>query len=123
MTIKTFKVFKHSTLGYRAVKVGFSWPGLFFSGIWLLVKRLWGHALVFLSLTLLLSFLEVSFEQEENTAGRVLIIWLEIGLYIFVGSKGNEWSAVNLEKRGFEFIETVEAETPSAAIARIAKEA
>lgn len=79
--------------------------------------------MVFLSLTLLLSFLEVSFEQEENTAGRVLIIWLEIGLYIFVGSKGNEWSAANLEKRGFEFIETVEAETPSAPIARIAKEA
>jgi len=103
------------------VKVGFSWPGLFFSGVWLLVKRLWGYAFAFLSLTLLLSFLEVSFEQEENMAGKVLIIWLEIGLYIFVGAKGNEWCATNLLKREFELMETVQAETPSAAIAKIAR--
>ena len=54
-------------------------------------------------------------------AGKVLIIWLEIGLYIFVGAKGNEWCATNLLKREFELMETVQAETPSAAIAKIAR--
>ncbi|MCJ7482497.1 MAG: DUF2628 domain-containing protein [Thermodesulfovibrionales bacterium] len=119
--IKTFKVFKHPTLGYQAVKVGFSWPGLFFSGIWLLLKQLWGYAFVFLSITLLLSFIEAGFEKEESIAGMVLVLWLEIGIYIFVGAKGNEWRAANLQKRGFELIDTVQAETPNAAIGKISK--
>jgi Protein of unknown function (DUF2628) len=103
------------------VKVGFSWQGLFFSGIWLLVKKLWRHAFVFLSLSLLLSFMEAGFEQEKSIAGMVLVLWLEIGLYIFVGVKGNQWWATNLQKRGFELIDTVQAETPSSAIEKIAR--
>ncbi len=117
---KTFKVFKHAIFGYLAVKVGFSWPGLFFSGIWLLLKRLWGYAIVFFLITLLLSFLEAGFEQEENIAGMVLVLWLQLGIYIFVGVKGNEWHENNLKKRGFELIETVQAENPAAAIGKIA---
>jgi len=101
--------------------VGFSWPGLFFSGIWLLVKKLWRHAFVFLSLSLLLSFMEAGFEQEKSIAGMVLVLWLELGIYIFVGAKGNEWRADNLQKRGFELIDTVQAETPNAAIGKISK--
>jgi len=114
--IKSFKVFKHPAFGYQAVKEGFSWPGLFFSGIWLLLKRLWGQALIFLSITLLLSFLEAGFERNENIGGMVLVLWLEIGIYIFVGVKGNDWYAANLQKRGFEFVDTVQAESPGAAI-------
>ncbi len=110
--IKPFKVFKHPTLGYQSVKIGFSWPGLFFSGIWLLTKKLWGYAFVFLSISIFLSFMEAAFEKEESLAGMVLVLWLEIGVYIFVGVKGNEWRAANLQKRGFELIDTVQAETP-----------
>jgi len=51
----------------------------------------------------------------------VLVLWLEIGIYIFVGAKGNEWCAANLQKRGFELIDTVQAETPSAAIGKFTK--
>jgi hypothetical protein len=99
--------------------VGFSWPGLFFSGIWLLLKQLWGYAFVFLSITLLLSFVEAGFEKEESIAGMVLVFWLEIGIYIFVGSKGNEWRSDNLQKRGFKLIDIVQAEIPSAAIRKV----
>jgi len=49
----------------------------------------------------------------------VLVLWLEIGIYIFAGAKGNEWRADNLLKRGFELIDTVQAETPNAAIGKI----
>lgn len=118
---KPFKVFKHPASGYQAVKVGFSWPGLFFSGIWLLLKRLWGHALIFLSITLVFSYIETGFEKEENVFGMVLILWLEIGLYIIVGVKGNEWYAESLQKREFELIGIVEAETPGAAIEKYIK--
>ncbi|KPK45006.1 MAG: hypothetical protein AMK74_04255 [Nitrospira bacterium SM23_35] len=119
--IKTFRVFQHPAFGYQAVKVGFSWPGLFFSGIWLLLKRLWGYALVFLSITIVLSFIETGFEKDQNITGIVLILWLEIGMYIFVGVRGNDWHAANLQKRGFELIDTVQAETPGAAIGKVAK--
>jgi len=119
--IKTFKIFRHPVIGYQAVKVGFSWPGLFFSGIWLLLKRLWWHALVFFLISFLLSFMETGFEKEENIAGMVLVLWLQIGMYIFVGVKGNEWSENNLRKRGFELLDTVQAETTVAAIGKITR--
>jgi hypothetical protein len=117
--IKTFKIFQHPVFGYQAVKVGFSWPGLFFSGIWLLLKRLWWHALVFFLISFLLSFMEAGFEQEENITGLVLVLWLQIGMYILVGVKGNEWNENGLRKRGFVLVDTVQAETPGAAIGKV----
>jgi hypothetical protein len=117
--IKTFKIYKHPVFGYQAVKVGFSWPGLFFSGIWLLLKRLWWYALAFFLISFVLSFMETGFEQQENIAGIVLVLWLQIGMYIFVGVKGNEWNEANLRKRGFDMVDTVQAETPHAAIGKV----
>jgi hypothetical protein len=117
--IKTFKIYKHPVFGYQAVKVGFSWPGLFFSGIWLLLKRLWWHALAFFLISFVLSFVETGFEQQDNIAGMVLVLWLQIGMYIFVGVKGNEWNEANLRKRGFDLVDTVQAETPGAAIGKV----
>lgn len=119
--IKTFQVFKHPMLGYQAVKVGFSWPGLFFSGIWLLLKKLWGYAFVFLIISVVLSFIEAGFEEQKSLSGMVLVLWLEIGVYIFVGVKGNEWCVRNLQKRGFQLVETLRAETPDEAIGKISK--
>jgi hypothetical protein len=44
VNMKTFKVFRHPTLGFQAVKEGFSWPGFFFGPIWAFAKKLWGYA-------------------------------------------------------------------------------
>lgn len=65
--------------------------------------------------------MEAGFEKEGNIAGMVLVLWLQIGLYIFVGVKGNEWCAANLQKRGFDLIDTVQAETPNTAIEKFTK--
>ncbi len=116
--MKTFKVFKHPTLGYRAVKVGFSWPGFLFSLIWLLIKKLWGHALIFISSIILLALIEMFF---DNTQTSVMVILLEFGVYIFVGINCNEWCVTNLQERGFELTNTLQAKTPDAAIGKIAK--
>jgi hypothetical protein len=43
------------------------------------------------------------------------------GLYIFVGFKGNEWRESNLQKRGFELVETLQAENLDAGIGKVAK--
>ena len=116
--MKTFKVFKHPALGYQAVKVGFSWPGFLFSVIWLLVKKLWGHALIVISSIVLLTLIELFF---DNTETSVMVLLLEFGVYIFVGFNGNEWRVTNLQAHGFELIDTLQAETPDAAIGKIIK--
>ena len=116
--MKTFKVFKHPELGYRAVKIGFSWPGFLFAVIWLLLKKLWGHTLIVVSSIILLTLIELFF---NNTQTSLMVILLEFGVYFFVGVNGNEWRAANLRERGFELIDTLQAETPAAAIGKIAK--
>jgi len=50
-----------------------------------------------------------------------MVLLLELGVYIFVGINGNEWYMTNLKQRGFEHIDTLQAETPDAAIRKIAK--
>lgn len=119
--MKTFKVFRHSTLGFQAVKVGFSWPGCLFSIIWAFVKKLWGHGFGLLGIIVLLALIEKAFENEKSDAGTLLMILIQLGVYIFVGFKGNEWRASNLQKRGFEVVDTVQAENPDAAIGKVAK--
>jgi Protein of unknown function (DUF2628) len=99
------------------VKVGFSWPGFLFAVIWLLIKKLWGHALIVISSIVLLSAIEMIF---DNTQTYVMVFLLELGVYIFVGINGNEWRVTNLQAHGFGLIDTLQAETPKAAIGKIA---
>ena len=72
-------------------------------------------------ISVVLSFIEAGFEKQKSFAGIVLVLWLEIGVYIFVGVKGNEWCVSNLQKRGFHLVETLHAETPDAAIGKVTK--
>lgn len=116
--MKIFKVFKHPTLGFRAVKVGFSWPGFLFSVIWLLIKKLWEHALIVISIFILLTLIEMFFDNAQTS---VMVLLLEFGVYIFVGVNCNEWRVINLQEHGFELIDTLQAKTPNAAIGKIAK--
>jgi hypothetical protein len=116
--MKTFKVFKHPTLGYQAVKIGFSWPGFLFSVIWLLMKKLWRHALVVISGIILLTLIEVFFNNAQTS---VMALLIELGLYVLVGVNCNEWRMTYLQSHGFELVDTLQAKTPDAAIGKIAK--
>jgi hypothetical protein len=118
--MKKFDVYKHPIHGYEAVKHGFSWPALFFAGIWLFIKRLWRYAVGFLGTILLLSIFEGIFKIEGSDIGVLLIFLLEIGIVIFIASKGNEWRRKCLGKRGYQHINTIKAATPDAAIAFVA---
>jgi len=119
--MKTFKVFRHPTLGYQAVKFGFSWPGFSFLMIWAFVKKLWGHGLVIIGVISILTLLACVQKSLKSDAGALLIILFQFGVYIFVGIKGNEWRESNLQRRGFEFIDTVHTDTPDAAIGKVVR--
>lgn len=115
--MKNFHVFKHPTLGYQAVKQGFSWPAFFFNWIWAFVKRMWGEGFVFLGVNIVLTLIEKLFEREGSNAGILIILFAQIGFFIFIGVKANEWRRNELTKRGFKLISLQVAETPDAAIA------
>ena len=119
--MKTFDVYKHPTQGYQAVKQGFGWPAFFFTVIWAFVKKMWGLGFAFLGVIFLLTIVETVFEQEGSQGGVLIMLLAQLVFYIMVGVKGNDWRRGNLVKRGFEKLNTVEAETPDAAIGSVAK--
>jgi len=126
--METFNVYKHPIRGIEAVKVGFSWPALLFGVIWMLVKKMWFFAGIWFGIGILLAS-ELTFDIVEavtdgSEAGSYLI--LAVGyfvLWLIPAFKGNKWRKENLAERGYEFVNAVQAETPDAAIALVAKQA
>lgn len=106
--MRTYDVFQHPTMGYRAVKAGFSWPGFFFGWIWCLSKGLVGWALAILGVGIALSL----FIDSEPVIGAVSLI---VGCII--GSSGNEWRGEKLLAQGFTPSGRFEASNAKEAVA------
>lgn len=122
--MKTFKVYKHPTQGFDAVKTGFSWPALFFGIIWMLAKKIWVLAGLWFGAYVIL--LIVTGASNQNMSTDQAIVTLIAGLAYWVlwlipPFNGNRWREENLSKRSYELLGTVQAETPDSAIAKVAK--
>lgn len=108
--MNTYNIYKHPLFGMEAVKIGFSWPGLLFGIFWMLAKKLWVLAgLWFIVNTILIA-------SESEMAIGILIIPIIVGFW------GNKWREFNLSQRGYEQIASIQADTPDAALAQVAKE-
>ena len=105
--MKQFSIFQHPTLGYEAVKNGWSWPAFLFTWIWAFIKRLFLIGWLVLLLVMALS----SIPAPE--------VWLVGNLIISIamGAKGNELQVKRLRASGYEEVATVAATTPDAAVA------
>ena len=119
--MKTFDVYKHPTQGYQAVKQGFGWPAFIFTVIWAFVKHMSGLGFALLGIIVLLILVETVFEQVGSQGGVLVTLLVQLAFYIVVGVQGNDWRRGNLVNRGFKKLNTVEAETPDAAIASVAE--
>ena len=64
--MKKFDIYFHKSHGYKAVKKGFSWPGLFLTWAWAFYYRLWGYALGYLAVSLFLIPFMGIFYSEKN---------------------------------------------------------
>jgi len=118
---KIYKVYKHPSLGAEAVKVGFSWPAALFIVIWMLVKKLWVFAGLWIVAYIVLTIIQDS-ALKSGSAGTILIVLVaHLALALIPAFKGNEWRIKNLTKRGYEFVASVPADTPDAAIAQTLK--
>jgi len=116
--MKIFDVYKHVTQGYRAVKQGFAWPAFFFTFIWAFVNKMWGDGFALLLVIITLNLVQTIFVSLSVT---LVMLLAQLAFCIVVGVKGNSWRRGNLVHRGFEKMNTIEAETPDAAIATVAK--
>lgn len=119
--MKTYKIFVSPLGQTEAVKQGWSWPGCLFTTIWVLVKKMWGYSCFLWGLVFLWTFLDVAV-PEGSDFSKAVNFGFGFGLPFGVGAIGNTWREKNLLKRGYEYKETVQAQTPEAALALWTKE-
>ena len=73
--IKTFKIFSHPTKGYIAVKVGFSFPAMFFHFMWMLAKGLILLAIFYLIVgASVTAYLDNNFQTGDDAIVSIAII-------------------------------------------------
>ncbi len=102
-----FSIFQHPTLGYEAVKNGWSWPAFLFTWMWAFVKRLYLIGWIVLLLAMALSSVPI---PEAWFVGQLIIS-------LVMGAKGNELRVNRLRASGYEQVATAEARTPDGALA------
>ena len=123
-----YNVYKHPVQGYEAIKVGFSWPALFFTWIWAFIKKLWIHGSVLIVANIIGSSLASATNDASRGADAGVMILLGLfGIACFLapsvvaGIYGNKWRETSMTARGYKLIKTVEAGAPDGAIASVAE--
>lgn len=119
--MKVYRVYKHPSLGAEAVKVGFSWPAAFFNLIWMLAKKLWTLAGLWVLAYIVLSIIQDAAFKSHSTGAILIVLGGHLALALIPAFKGNEWRIKNLTNRGYEFLDSAQAATPDAAIAQVLK--
>ena len=121
--MNSYKVFKHQEKGFRAVKSGFAWLAPF-NPIWPLFRDLWFIFISYIIIILVLAGIDVQIYGFEGyidipKASDFQLIFFMIQIIILVtpGFKGNEWTANNLQKKGYIFDCSIVAKNKNEAIA------
>ena len=109
------------------VKIGWPWPGFFFTWIWALVKKLWGigFGVFAVAFVVMIVQMTVAVEVFDNRNGLlqgtmpllellleaniILLLAQYIGLPVVFGIMGNSWRGSRLLRCGFELKQTVAA--------------
>ena len=107
--MRTYKLYRHPTMGLKAVKEGFSWPGFLFGTLWLLGKGLFGAMLVVLGICLVLS---------RVTDNEVAIFVISLLVSFSIGASGNDMWGKKLTKRGYQLLGKFQAANRQAALAQ-----
>ena len=110
--MKKFCILKHPDRGYRAVKMGFSWPGFFFLGFWMLYHKLWVHFVGMHLTNFLIALVIVFLASEEPLLHGVL----QLGVMLAVGFLGNRWLIEKWIRKGYEIKESVHAVSKEVAL-------
>ena len=121
--MNSYQVYKHKTKETKSVKVGFAWLAIPFNLGWFISRGLW--QVFFSYILIILFFAGVDYEiygelgfLNFSTASDLHWLWLIIQIIIFIlpGFKGNEWTANNLQRKGYEFAYSVQSNNKKTAI-------
>ena len=118
--MEAYKVYYHRTGGYRAVKQGFCWEAFCIPWFWAFLKKLWLLGTIGLIVQMGFGSLAQNLMKQDNLVAFWIIILLLVIYGILHGVLGNQWWMNSLVKRGFEYIDTVIAKDPEAAIIQVA---
>ena len=120
--MSSYKVFKHPEKGFEAVKSGFAWLAPF-NPIWPLFRGLWALFITYIIFILVLASIDAQIYGLDDfiditNANNLQWILLIIQIVIFAspGFKGNEWTATNLQKKGYIFDCSIEAKNKNEAL-------
>ena len=120
--MSSYKVFKHPEKGFEAVKSGFAWLAPF-NPIWPLFRGLWALFITYIFFILVLASIDaqiyglvdfIDITNANNLEWILLII--QIVIFASPGFKGNEWTATNLQKKGYIFDCSIEANNKKEAL-------
>ena len=120
--MSSYKVFKHPEKGFEAVKSGFAWLAPF-NPVWPLFRGLWMLFMTYIFFILVLASIDVQIYGlvdfiDITNANNLQWIFLIVQIVIFAspGFKGNEWTATNLQKKGYIFDCSIEAKNKNEAL-------
>ena len=108
-----FKVFKNPMGQIEVVKIGFSFPALILTLIWLIYKKLykhWGIYLIFCIISI-----AISLDMEMGSDEEIFMWIIDIGAWIYVAWNGNRWFSEGLFERGYQQILVVNADSQEGA--------
>lgn len=119
--MKTFNVYEHEIKGIAVVKVGFSWPAFFFTFFWLLIKRLWGMAVLYFFMWVVMNVLIYLSPFSPNNSSPLAVVGLLIffSLHLIPGFKGNKWIELYLKKHGYVLISKTKAKSKTVAVSNL----
>ena len=118
----SYKVFKHPKNGFEAVKSGFAWLAPF-NPIWPLFRGLWMLFFSYIFVILIITSIDFKlygFDGYIDIANaddlQLIFLFIQIIIFISPGFKGNEWTANNLQKKGYIFDCSIEAKNKDDAL-------
>jgi hypothetical protein len=120
--MSSYKVFKHPEKGFEAVKSGFAWLAPF-NPIWPLFRGLWALFITYIFFIFVLASIDaqiygpVDFIDITNANNlQWILLIIQIVIFASPGFKGNEWTATNLQKKGYIFDCSIEANNKKEAL-------
>ena len=116
--MNSYRIYKHKTKEIETIKEGFAWLAIPLNLGWFIYRGLW--KVFFSYILIILFFAGIDYEiygasdfLNFSTASDLHWLWLIVQIIVFTlpGFKGNEWTRTNLQKKGYEFAYSVQAES------------
>ncbi len=114
----TYRIYTHPAHAAEAVKIGWSWPGLFLSFAWVLFQRLW-WVLGYLGMALFGVILLHVFIQGDISEGKLDMLagWALLIFSVLIAERGNQWRQDWLIAQGYTDHGLETAANPESAVA------